>query len=59
MRVWVVSVSGHVGWKERAGKNISKSSSPLSLHFAGEKKQHGAVLNGTVIFFFKKIKMNL
>ena len=45
--------------RESGKKTFQKSSSPLSLHFAGEKKQHGAVLNGTVIFFFKKIKMNL
>jgi hypothetical protein len=40
------------GGKREREKTFQKSSSPLSLHFAGEKKQHGAVLNGTVIFFF-------
>jgi hypothetical protein len=38
MRVWVVSVSGQVGWKERAGKNISKIFfSPVSAFCRGEE----------------------
>jgi hypothetical protein len=43
---------GQVGCKERAGKNISKTLlSPVST-FAGEKKLHSAIQNGTMQFFF-------
>jgi hypothetical protein len=44
--VWVWVVPGFLGkWggKREWEKTFQKSSSPLSLHFAGEKKQHRAV----------------
>jgi hypothetical protein len=40
-----------VGWRERAGKRFKIFFSPVSA-FAGEKKLHCAVQNGTVQFFF-------
>jgi len=47
---------GQVGCKERAGKNISKMLLSLVSAFAGEKKLHSAVQNGTVQFFFEEKK---
>jgi hypothetical protein len=51
-----------VGWRERAGKRFKIFFSPVSA-FAGEKKLHCTVQNGTVQFFFffflKKRKKNL
>jgi len=54
--------SGEVEKEKLSGKSISKILfSPVSA-FAGEKKLHSAVQNGTVqfvFFFLKKRKMNL
>jgi hypothetical protein len=60
MRVWVVSVSGQVGWKERVGKNISKIFfSPVSAFCRGEEAAQCCFERHRDFFFFKKIKMNL
>ena len=40
-----------MGWRERAGKRFKIFFSPVSA-FAGEKKLHCTVQNGTVQFFF-------
>jgi hypothetical protein len=56
MRVWVVSVSGQVGWKERAGKNISKIFfSPVSAFCKGEEAARCCFERHRAFFLKKKI----